>query len=105
MGIFRSRRGNGGPSRFSPLVCALVFLIAGSTFGASFSPPGFSETLIAQDLASPTDFAIIPDGRILILEKAGRVRLVANGVLQAAPALDISSKTDTAIERGLVGIC
>jgi glucose/arabinose dehydrogenase len=105
MEIFRSRRGNGGPSPFSPLVCALVLLIAESTFGASFSLPGFSETLIAQGLASPTDFAIIPDGRILVLEKAGRVRLVANGVLQAAPALDISSQTDTAIERGLVGIC
>jgi glucose/arabinose dehydrogenase len=87
------------------LVLAIGFLTSGALFGATYSLPGFSEKLIAQGLDQPTDFAVTPDGRILIVEKAGRVRLVSDGVLQTAPALDHTLKTDTAIERGFVGIC
>jgi glucose/arabinose dehydrogenase len=105
MWISHFHPGHRGSLRRAPLVCALGLLIAGAAFGASYSLPGFSEKLIAEGLSSPTDFAFTPDGRILILEKAGRVRLVASGVLQIAPVLDIASKTDTAFERGLVGIC
>jgi glucose/arabinose dehydrogenase len=104
MWILRFRPGHRGSLR-PQLVCALGFLIAGAAFGASYSLPGFSEKLIAEGLSAPTDFAFTPDGRILIVEKAGRVRLVASDVLQIAPILDIAGKTDTAFERGLVGIC
>jgi glucose/arabinose dehydrogenase len=89
------------------LISSLLPLVLGvaGVRAASYSIPGFLETRIAGGLSQPTDFAFLPDGRILILEKAGRVRLLANGVLQPAAALDMTSIVDTVSERGLLGIC
>jgi glucose/arabinose dehydrogenase len=42
--------------------------------------------------------------RLFVLEKTGRVRLWDNGVLQAAPYLDLSAKVSTVSERGLLGL-
>jgi glucose/arabinose dehydrogenase len=87
-------------------ISALIFvLVAIAADAATYSIPGFSETPIASGLTAPTDFVFLPDGRILILEKAGRARVVINGVLQTAPALDISGSVDDGSEKGLLGIC
>jgi glucose/arabinose dehydrogenase len=56
-------------------------------------------------LDQPTDFAFTPDGRILILEKPGRVRIFADGALQAPAALDFSASVDDGFEKGFLGIC
>jgi glucose/arabinose dehydrogenase len=87
------------------LAFTLSLLSAAAVLGATYSLPGFSERLVAGGLDGPTDFAITPDGRILILEKAGRVRIVVDGVLQTAPALDFTGSVDDTVERGLLGIC
>lgn len=42
---------------------------------------------------------------MLILEKAGRVRIVVGGVLQSTPALDMTSVVDSGSEKGFLGIC
>jgi glucose/arabinose dehydrogenase len=42
--------------------------------------------------------------RLFVLEKTGRIRLWNNGVLQAAPYLDLSAKVSTVSERGLLGL-
>jgi glucose/arabinose dehydrogenase len=42
--------------------------------------------------------------RLFVLEKTGRIRLWSNGVLQAAPYLDLSAKVSTVSERGLLGL-
>lgn len=67
-------------------------------------PAGFYEERIAGGLKLPTSFAVAPDGRIFITEKAGRVRVVANGVLQDAPFIDLSNEVNTAADRGLMGV-
>ncbi len=87
------------------LAAALESLAPISAGAASYSVPGFSDTAVATGLAQPTDFAWTPDGRMLILEQAGRVRIVVGGVLQPSPALDISANVDSAVEKGLLGIC
>jgi glucose/arabinose dehydrogenase len=66
---------------------------------------GVSDTAVVQNLTNPTDFDWLPDGRMLILEKVGRVRIVVDGVLQATPALDWVSHVDSFSERGMLGIC
>jgi glucose/arabinose dehydrogenase len=45
--------------------------------------------LIALGLNDPTDLAALPDGRLLIAERAGTVRIVAANVLQTLPAASI----------------
>ena len=64
---------------------------------------GFAETQVATGL-DPTSMAFAPDGRLFVLEKSGRVRIVSNQTLLSAPFLDISSAVDNFNERGLMGI-
>jgi glucose/arabinose dehydrogenase len=66
-------------------------------------PNGFTQSQVASGLEAPTDMEFAPDGRLFVTEQAGKVRIVKpDGTL--AKFLDISSKVDTAGERGLLGI-
>jgi glucose/arabinose dehydrogenase len=49
--------------------------------------------VVADGLEAPTDIAFAPDGRIFIAERAGRVRIVRDGQLQAEPALTLADVT------------
>ncbi|WP_319436689.1 PQQ-dependent sugar dehydrogenase [Mycobacterium sp. RTGN5] len=65
-------------------------------------PPPFDRTPIATGLSSPTDFVVLPDGRILITQKAGAIRIYENGALNPDPILVLPTRTEG--ERGLLGI-
>lgn len=67
-------------------------------------PYGFIQEGVVMGLNLPTSFALAPDGRIFITEKAGRVRVVYNGELQADPFIDITTEVNDAADRGLMGI-
>jgi glucose/arabinose dehydrogenase len=64
--------------------------------------PVFIRTPIASGLNTPTDFVALPDGRILITEKGGAIRVYQNGALSPDPLLVLP--TQTSGERGLLGI-
>jgi glucose/arabinose dehydrogenase len=66
--------------------------------------PGFTIEPIVGDLDLPTTFAFLPDGRILIAEKAGRVKIWKDGVLYARPLTDIRDEVNEFIDRGLIGM-
>lgn len=61
-------------------------------------PPGFVESLIAQDL-DPTNIVLAPDGRVFITIKSGRILIVENNMLLPAPFLTLA--VDNFNERGL----
>ncbi len=63
-------------------------------------------TPIASGLASPLGIANAGDGsgRLFVIEQAGKIRIVQDGVLLATPFLDIQSKTSCCSERGLLGL-
>ncbi len=65
-------------------------------------PPGFSESLVAANLGSPTAMDILPDGRVLISSQEGNLRVVKNGTLLAAPFVSLNA--DNHGERGLLGV-
>jgi len=50
-------------------------------------------------LAQPLD-----DGRIFVVEQAGRIRVIRDGVLQATSFLDIRTRVGTGGERGLLSV-
>lgn len=78
---------------------------AGATPPAAASlPPGFSQEVIARGLDTPTAFAFLPDGRILIALKHGIVRLYQDGQLVATPFLDIHERVNDYWDRGLIGL-
>jgi glucose/arabinose dehydrogenase len=59
--------------------------------------------VVATALDRPTDLAATPDGRILVAERAGRIRIVRDGVLQPEPALVLDDAV-TAGQSGLLAI-
>ena len=66
-------------------------------------PFGFSDQVVAS-VPNPTAIKALANGTVAVLEKAGRVRIVRNGVLLPTPALTLSLPGCTGNERGLLGI-
>ncbi|MCY1032737.1 PQQ-dependent sugar dehydrogenase [Corallococcus sp. BB11-1] len=67
-------------------------------------PEGFSSELVVAGLHYPTTFAPLPDGRLLIAEKDGVVRLFKDGLLQPVPFIDIRGRVNSHHDRGLLGL-
>jgi glucose/arabinose dehydrogenase len=71
-------------------------------------PPGLTlklDPFITSGLSAPV-FLTQPlnDGRIFVVEQAGRIRVIRNGALQTTPFLDISSRVLSGGERGLLSV-
>jgi glucose/arabinose dehydrogenase len=85
-------------------VGALLSLPKGPAHGAAVpTEPNFTDSPVTNGLTSPTDMEFAPDGKVFVLEQAGRVRFVhSGGTLRTF--LNISTKVDATGERGLLGI-
>jgi glucose/arabinose dehydrogenase len=65
---------------------------------------GFSQQTIITGLTTPTAFTFLPDGRILIAQKHGVIRIVKNGSLLSMPFIDISAEVNDYWDHGLIGM-
>lgn len=79
------------------------------TCGAGTPVPGtptLTTVLVARGLASPLDLKFAPGdrSRIFVVEQPGRIRVIRDGTLVAAPFLDVSGRISTGGERGLLGL-
>ena len=101
--IARRRRGTSTARRCSSFAVILLALAA-SAPAATYSVAGFSDTAVVTGLDQPTDFAFLPDGRILVLEKPGRVRITPPGGGAATLAIDMTASVDDGFEKGLLGV-
>ena len=72
-----------------------------SPASAATLPAGFAETRLASAMNNVTTMTLAPDGRIFVSEQAGRLRVIKNDALLAAPALTLT--VDATNERGLLG--
>ena len=79
----------------------LTLSCAGITLAATV-PQGFTDSLVASGLNTPTAMAIAPDGRIFVCQQGGALRVIKNGVLLGTPFLTVT--VDSAGERGLLGV-
>jgi glucose/arabinose dehydrogenase len=89
-------------------IAGLLVSVAGATGSGAAPQPevvptGFTDTVFAR-VPAPTALAATPDGRKLVTEQSGRLRVIKFGFLLATPALDISAKVCANIERGLLGV-
>ncbi|MEW6286884.1 MAG: PQQ-dependent sugar dehydrogenase [Chloroflexota bacterium] len=65
----------------------------------------FTWALIASGLARPVDLQADGSGRLFVVEKAGRIRIIENGQLLDAPFLNIEDRVnDSSNEMGLLGL-
>lgn len=76
----------------------------GQSPDANFLRSGFVKETVVKALDSPTAFAIAPDGRIFIAQRAGTVKIVQNGKQLRENFIDLSAEVNQAFNRGLVGI-
>jgi glucose/arabinose dehydrogenase/mono/diheme cytochrome c family protein len=90
------------PSRLS-LLAILTLLPAAITPAVEVSPGFVAETL-ATGLNAATALVPLNDGRILIADQTGPLRVFKNGAVLPTPVLDLSARLDTWWERGLVGV-
>ncbi|MHC4990772.1 MAG: PQQ-dependent sugar dehydrogenase [Planctomycetota bacterium] len=86
-------------------ILILAMVVGVMTAGpASAQPAGFMEEIVVTGLDLPVGLAFLPDGRMVIWDKRGRVRLAHNGVVQNPPLLDLSQEVNTYWTRGMTGL-
>ncbi len=68
--------------------------------GSPPPPPSLIAVAEVTGLAAPTDLAFLPDGRMVVVEKGGEVRLWSGRALSAAGSFPV----DTDSEKGLLGV-
>jgi len=98
------------------VLCSTVMMLGvvgcddstGPIDGGNPLPPGLTLQLtsfITSGLSAPVFFTQpLNDGRSFVVEQAGRIRVITNGVLQTTPFLDISSRVLSGGERGLLSV-
>jgi glucose/arabinose dehydrogenase len=101
MRVTRTRRPFARRIRFIALLLTSLALGWLRTQAATV-PGGFVETPVASGLASPTAMQFAPDGRLFVCEQDGRLRVIKNGSLLAAPFLTLN--VNSSGERGLLGV-
>ncbi len=80
---------------------AALLLAAGVAQAASV-PAGFNDRQVATGLTSPTSMAVMPDGRVLVVQQNGVVRIIKNDVMLATPFFT-APNVDSSNERGCLG--
>jgi glucose/arabinose dehydrogenase/PKD repeat protein len=81
----------------------LLALTAPNAHAASYQP-GFEERTVVGGLTEPTAMAWAPDGRLFVIERPGRLKVVEPGDTSATTILDISSRVNDLHDRGLLGL-
>lgn len=65
---------------------------------------GFTDQAVVGGFTVPVAFAALPDGRVLVAEKAGVVRVVREGRLLPDAFIDLRDRVNDYWDRGLLGI-
>jgi glucose/arabinose dehydrogenase len=84
------------------IVCCLLIMAANGLAAAATLPAGFSETLVANGLSSPTSMDFTPDGRLFVCLQGGQLRVIKNGSLLPTPFVSLT--VNSSGERGLLGV-
>jgi glucose/arabinose dehydrogenase len=92
-----------------PSLLAASLACASSTgpSGGNLPPGNLSLTLatVATGLDFPLDLTAPPnDPRLFVVEKTGRIRIIRDGAVLAAPFLDLHDRVSGAAEQGLLGL-
>jgi glucose/arabinose dehydrogenase len=84
------------------IVCCLLVMAPTGLAAAATLPAGFSETLVANGLSSPTSMDFAPDGRLFVCLQGGQLRVIKSGSLLPTPFVSLT--VNSSGERGLLGV-
>lgn len=82
-------------------ILLLLLLICNSGFAQTF-PTNFAGVQLATGL-DPVGMDVVPDGRVFLTEKVGKIRIIKNGALLPTPLITIPT-VDNFSERGLMKV-
>ena len=87
------------------LSLSATFAAASFAGAASFKQPGFSEAVVFSGLTNPTAIRFLPDGRVLVAEKSGLIKLF-DDFTDPTPAVvvDLRTRVHNFWDRGLLGL-
>lgn len=86
------------------LAIPAVFAVATAAPAQTVPPPFVVETLVGTALNGPTDFAFLPDGRVLFVEIDGDLKLLTAQGLTAVGTIP-EVEVDALPERGVQSFC
>jgi glucose/arabinose dehydrogenase len=89
-------------SRRTALAALVLAGSAGAALAASV-PTGFVDAQVASGLTSPTSMSVLPDGRVLVVQQDGVIRMIKNDALLAT-AFHSVPNVDSSNERGCLGV-
>lgn len=81
----------------------LMALLSGAPGAATAAPQSFSHETVAAGFTRTTTAAFLPDGRILVAEKTGEIKVVDNGVVLPELLIDLPHVNSHG-DRGLLGL-
>jgi glucose/arabinose dehydrogenase len=84
--------------RITTMTLALLTLASLARAGTPIA--GFDDTQVVGSLSTPTAIAFLPDGRLLVTEKGGALKLVTSGVASTLVNVPVCGTS----EMGLLGI-
>jgi hypothetical protein len=87
------------------LAAGVTLLVAAPAQAALTLVPAYTDS-VTKPVSNPI-YLTAPQGdssRLFVVERAGKIRLALNGVMQDGPFLDISSRVETAGEGGLLSM-
>jgi glucose/arabinose dehydrogenase len=89
------------------ILCRFVFdcnLRGGSASHKAHPSGGFADEVVARGVGAATSFAFLPDGRVLLGEKQGVLRIAGSDSGEPKTLLDIRSRVESGQLRGLLGV-
>lgn len=89
----------------APMLTAILVLASGTTPFAQTAPTGFTVESYAAGLPGATTMAWTPDGRLLVGQLGGAVRVIKGGMLLPTPFHTAAVDSPAGTERGLLGLC
>jgi len=78
--------------------------VAGQRGGARALNPALTTRRLVHGLDYPTDFDFLPDGRMLVVTRAGTIELVDHGRVQPKPVLDLTRQVSLWGLRGVMAL-
>ena len=85
--------------------CTAALALVSRAEATNFKQPGFSESVVFSGLTNPTTIRFLPDGRILVAEKSGLIKLFDN-LADPTPdvVVDLRTNVHNFWDRGLLGL-
>ncbi len=92
-------------SILSTLRATAVLLCSAAAARAASPPQGFQETVVFSGLSNPTQVRFLPDGRVLVAEKSGLIKMFAS-LTATTPTIvaDLRTNVHNFWDRGLLGL-